>query len=476
MIEALPAKLHGASNPARLMTNPPDADFGHQARQLRVDTLIILRWLAIAGQTMATIGTFFIFKFDFPIGLSFIAIATSACLNVALRLGTPRTFRLDDNEAALLLAYDILQLSALLYLTGGVANPFAMLFLAPVMISAVSLPRKLTILLGILMIAAATILTVEFLPLPWYEGVQLHFPLLYRSGVWTSLVLSAAFIGLYAARVSDEARLLSTALAATELVLEREQHLSQLDGLAAAAAHELGTPLATITVVTKELQKSIPESAPALADDLALLAQETRRCREILRKLTSFGSDTGSVLNTQSLEALIEEAVEPHREFGVAVEVVKGGPPQEEPTLVRNPGILYGLGNLVENAFDFARSKVRIEALWSRDLVVLCIEDDGPGFSPHIFSRLGDPYVSGRSTERRTKNEPGSGLGLGLFIAKTLLERSGATVDTSNLPPPRTGARVVISWPRAALERSAVSAPSQREPQSAAMAEPAVRG
>lgn len=439
------------------MIDTPEADFGHQARQLRVDTLIILRWLAIAGQTVATLATYFYFDFDFPIGLSFIAIATSACLNAALRLGTPRTFRLDDSEAALLLAYDILQLSALLYLTGGVANPFAMLFLVPVMISAVSLPRKLTILLGILMIATATILTVEFLPLPWYEGKELSFPLLYRSGVWTSLALSAAFVGLYAARVSDEARLLSTALAATELVLEREQHLSQLDGLAAAAAHELGTPLATITVVTKELQKSIPNTAPALADDLALLAQEATRCREILRKLTSLGSDTGSMLNVQSLETLIEEVVEPHREFGVAVEVSANGPPRQ-PEFARNPGILYGLGNLVENAFDFARSKVRIEALWSHELVVISIEDDGPGFSPSILNRLGDPYVSSRSIERRTKNEPGSGLGLGLFIAKTLLERSGATVETGNVEAPRTGARVVVSWPRAALERSAPTA------------------
>jgi two-component system sensor histidine kinase RegB len=450
------------------MTSPAEADFGHQARQLRVDTLIILRWLAIAGQTIATLATYLYFQFEFPIGLSFIAIATSACLNVALRLGTPRTFRLDDSEAALLLAYDILQLSALLYLTGGVANPFAMLFLAPVIISAVSLPRKLTILLGILMIAAATILTVEFLPLPWYEGVELHFPLLYRSGVWTSLVLSAAFVGLYVARVSDEARQLSTALAATELVLEREQHLSQLDGLAAAAAHELGTPLATITVVTKELQKSIAATAPALAEDLELLAQETRRCREILRKLTSLGSDSGSVLNVQSLEELIEEVVEPHRDFGVALEVTKAGPP-DAPLLIRNPGIIYGLGNLVENAFDFARSKVRIEALWSRELVVIVIEDDGPGFSSNVLSRLGDPYVSGRSAERRTKNDPGSGLGLGLFIAKTLLERSGATVATSNLPAPKTGAKVVISWPRAAVDRAAPIAESnRREPERAA--------
>jgi two-component system sensor histidine kinase RegB len=447
------------------MTNPADADFGHQARQLRVDTLIILRWLAIAGQTIATIATYYYFQFDFPIGLSFIAIATSACLNVALRLGTTRAFRLDDSEAALLLSYDILQLSALLYITGGVANPFAMLFLAPVMISAVSLPRKLTILLGLLMIASATILTVEFLPLPWYEGVQLNFPLLYRTGVWTALVLSAAFVGLYAARVSDEARLLSTALSATELVLEREQHLSQLDGLAAAAAHELGTPLATISVVTKELLKSAPKDAPALADDLALLAQEALRCRDILRKLVSLGSaDTGGLLDQQSLETMIEEVVEPHRAFGVDVEIVKHGSP-DEPAIGRNPGILYGLGNLVENAIDFAHSKVRIEAAWSQDLIVVVIEDDGPGFSQHILARLGDPYVSGRSSERRTKTEPGAGLGLGLFIAKTLLERSGATVTIANVTPPRTGAKVTIVWPRSALERTPAYA--RREEQTA---------
>lgn len=440
------------------MTSASDIDFGQKARQLRVDTLIMLRWLAIVGQAMATLATYFVLGFKFPIGLCFIAIATSACLNIGLRLGTPRTFRLDDGEAAFLLAYDILQLSALLYLTGGLENSFAMLFLAPVMISAVSLPRKLTIFLGLLMIAAATILTVEFLPLPWYPGVDLHFPLLYRTGVLASLVLSAAFIGIYAARVSDEARLLSAALAATELVLEREQHLSQLDGLAAAAAHELGTPLATITIVTKELQKLVPATAPALAEDLALLAQETQRCREILRKLASLGSDTGSVLNVQSLEALIAEVVEPCRDFGVAIEIVKTGR-VSEPACARNPGILYGLGNLVENACDFANSKVRIAAQWSQGHVVISIEDDGPGFSASVLSRLGDPYVSSRSTDRRTKGEPGAGLGLGLFIAKTLLERSGASVQTSNVEAPQTGARVVISWPRSAFERVATTAP-----------------
>jgi two-component system sensor histidine kinase RegB len=426
-------------------------DLGHAARRLRVDTLIFLRWVAIAGQTIATLGVYFILGFQFPLGLCFVAIATSAVLNVGLRISTSRSFRLGDAEAAVLLGYDIMQLGALLYLTGGLANSFAMLFLAPIIISAVSLPRNLTLLLGILMIGAATVLSVDFLPLPWYRGDALHFPLLYRLGVWISLALSAAFIGLYAARVSDEARLLAAALTATELVLEREQHLSQLDGLAAAAAHELGTPLATITLITKELQRAAPDAAPAIQEDLALLAQEARRCREILGKLASLGADDGAVMNILTLERLIEEVVEPQREFGVAVKVNKHGPPLE-PACLRNPGILYGLGNLVENAIDFAKQLVQIEARWTKDLVVISIQDDGPGFSPAILDRLGDPYVSSRAMDRRKKGEPGSGLGLGLFIAKTLLERSGATVETANVAPPRTGARITITWPRSVFE------------------------
>ncbi|MBI1868463.1 MAG: ActS/PrrB/RegB family redox-sensitive histidine kinase [Methylocystis sp.] len=440
------------------MTPPPDTAIGHKARQLRIDTLIKLRWLAIAGQSIATLGTYFIFGFDFPIGSCLLAIALSAGLNIGLRVGTYRTFRLDDAEAAFLLGYDILQLAVLLYLTGGLANFFAMFLLAPVMISAVSLPRKLTLSLGMFMIGAATILCFDSLPLPWRPGEGLRFPLLYRAGVLTSLALSAAFIGIYAARVSDEARQLSAALAATELVLEREQHLSQLDGLAAAAAHELGTPLATVTLVTKELQKSAAVSAPVLMDDLALLEHEARRCRDILRKLASLGDDEASVLNVLALGTLIEEVVGPQRDFGVEVEVAKRGD-AEEPACARNPGILYGLGNLVENAIDFARSKVRIEARWSPSAVAISIEDDGPGFAPAILKRLGDPYVSGRDADRRTKGELDSGLGLGLFIAKTLLERSGASIHTSNIEPPKTGARVTVTWPRAAFERGAAPPP-----------------
>jgi len=195
-----------------------------------------------------------------------------------------------------------------------------------------------------------------------------------------------------------------------------------------------------------------PDTAPAMKEDLALLAQEARRCREILRKLNSLGTQEAHVLNVLAIETLIEEVVEPLRDQEVEVIVTKEGP-APAPLCARSPGILYGLGNLVENAVDFARSKVWIDARWTPIYVSIAIQDDGPGFEPRILDRVGDPYVSGDSSERRVKAEPESGLGLGLFIAKTLLERSGALVETANVDPPRTGARVTITWPRAAFER-----------------------
>ncbi|PPD44576.1 MAG: two-component sensor histidine kinase [Methylocystis sp.] len=433
--------------------------YDEDSRRLRVGTLIFLRWIAILGQAIACVFVYFFLGFDFPVGLCFVFIVASGTLNIGLRYGTSGTFRLSDLEATVLLCYDLVQLSFLLYLTGGIANPFVMLLLAPVTISAVSLPRNLTIFLGIIMLVAATFLCVEFEPLPWHPDEALKFPMLYRASIWVSLALSAAFIALYAARVSDEGRLLATALAATELVLEREQHLSQLDGLAAAAAHELGTPLATITLIIRELQKTSSKCpSEGLQEDLTLLAQEAGRCREILGKLASLGADQGTMMNVLSIDTLIEEVVEPQREFGVKVEISKrGNGTAASPALTRNPGIIYGLGNLVENAMDFAETRVRIDAWWSRDLVAITIEDDGPGFSPAILDRLGDPYLRGRPTERRTKNDSQSGLGLGLFIAKTLLERSGATVETFNVSAPRTGAVVRVIWPRKALE---ITAPS----------------
>lgn len=425
-------------------------DLGHSARRLRVDTLVRLRWLAVAGQLVALLAVRYGLGFPLPMALCFVVVASSAALNVGLRLTFERNHRLAEWPATALLTFDLLQLASLLYLTGGLDNPFVVLALAPVVIGAVSLPRGQAAYLVALMVCLALVLAFHHLPMPWIEGAALSLPPVYRAGIWIALGLAGIFVALYAGRVAQEARLLSDALAATELVLAREQHLSQLDGLAAAAAHELGTPLATIALVAKELAKH-PDTPPA-PDDLDLLSQQVRRCREILGKLTSLGDDPGSILTHMTLGVLLEEVVQPHRNFDVEVKVVMNGP-APEPVCPRNPGVLYGLGNIVENAVDFARSTVEARADWDAAAVSVTITDDGPGFAPDILSSLGEPYVTTRAADRRAKIDETTGLGLGLFIAKTLLERSGADVLVSNRAGPRTGAIVRIRWPRADFER-----------------------
>jgi two-component system, sensor histidine kinase RegB len=440
------------------MADVRDLDLGRKSRRLRVDTLVRLRWLAVFGQTSAVLITHFALGFPLPLGLCFLVIAASALLNIAVRARFERSDRLEERPAAAMVAYDIVQLSMLLYLTGGLANPFSMLFLAPVMIAAVSFSGRMAFMLTALVVIAATTLTFEHLPLPWYPGEELKLPLAYSAGIWTAIVLAAAFAAIYASRVAEETRLLADALAATELVVAREQHLTQLDGLAAAAAHELGTPLATITLVVKEIQKQLPKDS-SFEDDVTLLSQEAARCRSILGKIASLGNESGNILDQMTLSLLLEEAARPHRDFGVQISTVKEGSGRE-PECRRNPGLLYGLGNIIENAVDFARTEVRITARWDLFSLHIAIEDDGPGFAPEVFARLGEPYVTTK-TDRRAKTEEGSGLGLGLFIAKTMLERSGASVETSNLDPQGTGARITIRWTRAAFERGQIVRPAE---------------
>ncbi len=428
---------------------PLSLDLGRRSRRLRVDTLVRLRWLAVCGQATAVLFVRFALGFPIPLGLCLLFIASSAWLNVLLRIRFGRSDRLEDPPAALMLAYDIVQLSALLYLTGGLENPFSILFLAPIMIAAVSFSGRITLGLTLLGVAAATALTFVHYPLPWAPGAPLNLPFLYIGGIWMAITIGAAFTAIYASRIAEETRKLADAFAATELVMAREQHLSQLDGLAAAAAHELGTPLATITLVVKELQKQLPPDSP-FDEDVGLIVQEIGRCRSILAKIASLGDESGNILSEMSVGVLLEEAVAPHRDFGIQITIAKQGQ-EPEPICRRNPGIIYGLGNLIENAIDFARSEVKIIARWNASFVEVAIEDDGPGFSPDVIGRLGEPYVTTKK-DRRAKSEEDFGLGLGLFIAKTLLERSGAAVIPSNVAAPQSGARVTIRWPRATFE------------------------
>ncbi len=422
----------------------------HPRRNVRLDTLVRLRWLAIIGQTTAVLVVEYGLNFDFPVYACLAVIALSAWLNIALRLRFHLTQRLEPDRAAWLLAFDIAELAVLLFMTGGLQNPFAFLFLGPVLLSSTALPPRFTLMLGGFAVACATVLVFVHYPLPWDSDDPLLLPPIYMMGVWLSILLAIGFIGVYAWQITEESRQLTDALAATELVLAHEQHLSQLDGLAAAAAHELGTPLSTISVIAKELENAIPADAPH-GDDVRLLREQAARCRDILAKITELSS--GEPFDRTQLTALIEEVVAPHRNFGVEIGVTMPADRDAEPLGARNPAILYGLGNILENAVDFAHERVDVAAQWNDEAIDVTITDDGPGFAPEVLDRIGEPYVTTRRRRPNATDEEPTGLGLGFFIAKTLLERSGATVSFANRALPARGAVVKLRWQRDDFER-----------------------
>ena len=425
-----------------IRSNAPDP---RQSYRLRLNTLIRLRWLAIFGQSMAVFFVAYWLQFPVPVGACLALIGASAWMNLWMAFRYPATHRLAPLPAMGILTLDTLQLSGLLYMTGGLTNPFSLLLIVPVVVSATSLPLRLTAIQAVLVITAATLLAFFHLPLPWIEGTTLVMPLVYIAGMWMAVLSATAFAAIYAFRVAEEARQLSDALAATELVLQREQHLTALDGLAAAAAHELGTPLATISLVAREMEKALGKD-PRYSDDVTLLRSQSERCREILKRLTSLSSDGEPQLARLPLTSLVEEVTAPHRDFGIAIRLEAGACSGSEPVGHRNPGVLYGLGNLVENAVDFAHTSVRVHWEWDEAHVSLSILDDGPGFPLEVLDRIGEPYMSTRHGA-----EPGGGLGLGVFIAKTLLERSGARLSFQNSSGPGEGAMVTVWWPRSAF-------------------------
>lgn len=424
--------------------------------RVRLQTLVLIRWVAIAGQTAAILVVRFGFGFDMQLALVLAVVAASAIVNIFLAARYPSSTRLSDSEAGLYLAFDTLQLAVLLFLTGGVQNPFTILVLVPVTIGATTLSLRSTIWLGAVTLVSLTIISIFHLPLPWEEG-GFAISDRYTFGIWAALALSMVFITVYAFRIAAEGRRMSDALTETQMALAREQRLSAVGGLAAAAAHELGTPLGTIALVAKELSRELPEGSP-LADDVDLLITQSRRCRDILRELSQRpeGGDRGdSPFNRMPLSALVEASAAPHRKEGVELLVgvdpanrtgatdQDGGTETAQPIVARNPEILHGLGNLIENAVDFAESRVTLLVGWTDHEICIDLEDDGPGFDRGIIGALGEPYV----TTRREAD----GMGLGVFIAKTLLEHTGARVVFSNRGG--GGARVAITWPRAILEQ-----------------------
>lgn len=427
---------------------PPPTDVSVSLRKL-----VLIRWVAVAGQLGTVIVVHFGFGFELPLASTLIVIAASVVLNILASRHHPSGTRLGDREAAAYLAYDTLQLGILLFLTGGLQNPFAVLMLAPTVVSATILSRSSVIGLSALTVVALGVLSVWHLPLPQRASMPFEPQSIYVLGFGTALVCSTLFISGYAWSVALEARKMRDAYAATQLALAREQRVSAVGGLAAAAAHQLGSPLATIAVVAKELARDLPTGSP-LAADAELLLSQSERCRTILADLAhQRDGERGSPFERLPFSALVEAAGEPHLTPAIAVHYeVEGsrgadGRPLEEPLVARSPEIIHGLGNLIQNAINFAQQEVEVTTSWNADKVAVDIADDGPGFPQSVLTRIGEPYISARGPVGPSYG--GSHMGLGIFIAQTLLERTGARLTFDNLSD--GGAHVAIEWRRQRL-------------------------
>jgi two-component system, sensor histidine kinase RegB len=413
--------------------------------RVRLHTVSLTRWVAVAGQLLTILFVHFSLGIALPLAALLPAVALSALVNVVLGLRLKATTRLPERGAAALFAYDVAQLCYLLALTGGVQNPFAALLLVPIALAAATLDVRSTVGVTLLALLLVGLLALAAGPLPWRDGA-LALPALYRVGGWASLSIGAVLVAVFARSVAEEARRRSDALTATQLALAREQQLSALGGQAAAVAHLLGTPLATISIIAKELVRELPDGSPLEEDARELLAQ-AKRCRDLLAGLGQRGAHADDAHRTFTkapftglLEHIAAEFARPGIEALVRLDPVDDTP---EPEVALTPELRHSLANLIDNAIQFAASEVRVTLRPSRAGLALVVQDDGPGFPPEVLDWLGEPFLS-------TRREEG-GLGLGVFIANTLLARTGAKVHFDNT---LQGARVTLTWPTQQLGRA----------------------
>ncbi|MAI89249.1 ActS/PrrB/RegB family redox-sensitive histidine kinase [Ponticaulis sp.] len=419
--------------------------------RLRVRTFVATRWLAIVGQAIAVLFVHFGLGFTLPLGLCLAAIALSAWLNVFLMLAFPSQRLASTPEAVAQFTFDILQVAFLIAITGGLENPFVLMIMAPVTIASISLDSRIAVGLALLALFCTATMWMFHMPLPSLPGETITVSPLLQVGQFCAVAIGLVFFAISSIRVTnDEARLVR-ALDAAQVVIAREQKLSALGALAAATAHELGTPLATIHLVAKEMAADLEDDDPH-KEDARLLAEQADRCRSILRRLAQ-EREAGDILHARiQLSSLVEEAARPHKGRGKLVDIQthahEVAEDMSEPTLRRSPEILHALGAFIENAVSFADSYVSIESVWSNRIITITISDDGPGFSSTVLPKLGEPYIS----ERSQKHAGGGDMGLGFFIAKTLIEQSGGEIATFNQAEPDTGAVVRLRWERAALE------------------------
>lgn len=435
----------------------------HRNNWIRLRTLILLRWIAIIGQISALTIAQRVYHLQLEVGLCYLAIGISVIGNLIAVFVFPESKRLSEFENFLMVLFDLLQLAFLLYLTGGLHNPFALLLLAPVTVAANVMGLRSTLFICTTAVILVTVLAEFHLPLRTQNGFIHEVPPLFVYGNWVAIIIAIIFMSAYSRRINSEMRNMGDALAATQLALSREQKLTDLGGVVAAAAHELGTPLATIKLASAELVDELDER-PDLKEDANLIREQADRCRVILRDMGRAGKDDLH-LRQAPLSAVVNEAAEPHLDRDKIVHFEEGpasGGGVMQPTILRKPEIIHGLRNLIQNAVDFSRENVWVQTSWTDDQISVRIVDDGRGYPPQLIGRIGDPFMRRRRAETERKKRPEyEGMGLGLFIAKTLLERTGAQLRFSNAsegstktkgPGQRRGAVVEVTWPRSKID------------------------
>lgn len=404
---------------------------------LPIRLLIFLRWIAIMGQICTVSVVSFVLHFPLPFATLSLIIGLSIIINWILTRFAQKQSRISTRQLLYFLIYDLGQLTALLYVTGGLNNPFSVFILAPVVIAASFLPQKPGRLVALCGAGCVMLLLTTKYPLPWYDGGYVH-PGQLRCGIACSLLLAMIFMSEYSGWIAKEFRKLYAAVTASQHALAREQKVASLGALAAAAAHELGSPLTTINIAIKDLISQTQTDHP-FREDLDLILAQSLRCRDILQDLSrNFAKEQQTPLQTLPMSAALNVILTHLPPSDRRVQIIS---PQDhqEPLLTLKPEVIYSLGNIIQNAQQFAESTVKIMIDWSLKTVQLVIQDDGPGYPPYILNRLGEPYLSGRDSSSGAECH----LGLGLFIAQTLLAQTGATLYFSN----ENGAKCSIIWP-----------------------------
>jgi two-component system, sensor histidine kinase RegB len=435
------------------------SDFGiFQEKQrgsfIRLRTMILLRWFAIVGQLTAITLAQHFYSLQLELGLCYLAVGVSVVGNLIAIFVFPENKRLNEAENFLMVLFDLLQLCFLIYLTGGLHNPFTILILGPVIVSATIMSLRSTIIIGATALTLVSLMVFFHLPLRTEQGFILRIADVFIFGQWVAISIAVIFLSLYARQITEEMNSMGDAVVATQMALSRTQMLNNLGGVVAAAAHELGTPLATIKLASAELIEDL-EDRPDLQEDARLIREQADRCRDILRSMGRAGKEDLHI-RSAPLAEVIREAAEPHTNRGKDVLIDCSGDGETDtapPIILRRPEIIHGLRNLIQNAVDFSRATVWVDARWTAKTVSIRIMDDGPGYPPPMLGRIGDPFMRYRKTERERHARPEyEGMGLGLFIAKTLLERSGAELSFANGNERSNGkirgAVVEVVWPR----------------------------